>query len=70
MFMTLEENFSKGLNQWKQKHKLKPFMLLQVWIQIKMNLKHMKVVVLFYWIGSENKHQFQNNLHITYYILS
>ena len=54
--MILEENISKGLNQWKQKHKLKPFMLLQVWIQIKMNLKYMKVVVLFNWIGSENKH--------------
>ena len=69
MLMTLAENFSKGLNQWKQKHKLKPFMLLQVWIGMKMSLKHMYVVVLFYWIGSENKNQFQNNLHITFYIL-
>ena len=67
--MTLEENLSKGLNQLKQKHNLKPFMLLQVLIQMKMNLNHMKMVALFYWIGSENKHQFRNILHITFYIL-
>ena len=44
-------------------------MLLQVWIQMKMYLKHMKVVGILYWIGSENKHQFQNNLYFTFYIL-
>ena len=32
-------------------------------------LKQMTVVVLFYWISSENKHQFRNNLHIAFFIL-